>query len=385
MKRVAIFGSTGSIGRNALEVIAQFNREFEVVGLSTNSNIELLYQQIKRFSPKVVAVRDSICAMDLERRLNNRVRLLVGEEGIQSLAEDKRIDLLVLAISGSFALLPLIKAIEKGKAIALANKEALVMAGSVIMRKARARGARIIPIDSEQSAIWQCMEGKDKILLKKIYLTASGGPLIDVNQRKFKYISSKEVLQHPRWKMGKKVTVDSATLVNKGLEIIESMWLFDVDISKIEVVIHPQAIIHSMVEFIDGSVLAQLSITDMRIPIQYALTYPKRLANRLPSVDFFKLRNLSFYRPDLDKFPCLRFAYQVARLKGTFPCVLNAANEIAVDAFLNRRIDFLSIPKIIEKVIQRHKGTAHPDLNEILYAHAWAKNEAEGLVHKMAR
>lgn len=383
-KRIAILGSTGSIGRNTLEVIAGFPDEFEVIGLSTNYNIGILNQQIKEFSPKLVAVANSLCADNLRKGLNNRVKLLIGEEGIEDIAKDKRIDLVVLAISGSAALLPLIRAIEAGKTIALANKEALVMAGPIIMQKAKAKKVKIIPIDSEQSAIWQCMEGKEKSILKKIYLTASGGPFKNIRKKEFKNISIKDVLNHPCWKMGKKVTVDSATLMNKGLELIETMCLFDVDISKICVVIHPQAIIHSMVEFIDGSLLAQLSMTDMRIPIQYALTYPKRLARRSPTLDFFKLKDLNFDKPDLERFPCLGLAYEAAKKKGTFPCVLNAANEVAVDAFLNKKIDFSSISKIIEKVMQRHKNAPHPDLDKVLSAHNWAKHEAEDLLNRLA-
>jgi 1-deoxy-D-xylulose-5-phosphate reductoisomerase len=380
MKRIAILGSTGSIGCNTLKVIKDLSARFQIVGLSTNSNTKLLYRQIKQYSPKVVAVADSSLADELKKKINKKVKLLVGEQGLNSLVQDKRIDLIVVAISGSFALPPLIKAIEAGKTIALANKESLVMAGSLIMKKAKERNVKIIPIDSEQSAIWQCLEGRDMGSLKKIYLTASGGPLKDIDKRKFRNISIKQVLRHPRWKMGKKITVDSATLMNKGLELIEAMWLFGVDASRIEVIIHPQAIIHSMVEFIDGSILAQLSITDMRIPIQYALTYPDRLVNKLPSLSFLKLERLTFSQPDYEKFLCLRLAYQAAKAKGTLPCVLNAANESCVDAFLNRKISFYSIPRIIEKVMKRHKCTEAADIKEIIQAHVWAKKQAQDLI-----
>lgn len=376
MRRIAILGSTGSIGCNTLKVLEGLPPgEFEVLGLSANSNIQLLDKQIKRFSPKLVAVANSNLAAELKRRIGPKVQLLVGRQGLEELAQDKRIDLLVMAISGSFALIPLMKAIEAGKTIALANKESLVMAGSIIIKKAKSKNVKIIPIDSEQSAIWQCLDGKDKIELKKIYLTASGGPLKDVDKIKFRNISIKKVLSHPRWKMGKKISVDSATLINKGLELIEAMWLFGVDISQIEVIIHPQAIIHSMVEFIDGSILAQLSVTDMRIPIQYALTYPDRLANRLPSLSFFELKKLTFSKPDYRKFPCLELAYQAAKTKGTLPCVLNAANEVCVDAFLDRKISFYSIPKVIEKVMRRHRSIDNPGITEILQAHEWARQE----------
>ncbi|MCM8757763.1 MAG: 1-deoxy-D-xylulose-5-phosphate reductoisomerase, partial [Candidatus Omnitrophica bacterium] len=283
------------------------------------------------------------------------------------------------------ALFPLLKAIDSGKTIALANKEALVMAGPLIMQRLKSKKAKILPVDSEQSAIWQCIEGKDKKTVKKIYLTASGGPLKDIDKSAFKDLSLKEVLEHPCWKMGKKITVDSATLMNKGLELFETMYLFDVDISQIEVLIHPEAIIHSMVEFIDGSILAQLSYTDMRIPIQYALTYPERKGGFLPTVDFIKLKHLSFYKPDLSKFPSLDLAYEVARKGGTLPAVLNSANEVAVEAFLKGKIGFLSIFKIIKDVVKLHKSIVFPDLEEVISAHQWAKIKAQQLVEEYRR
>jgi len=381
MKRITILGSTGSIGCHTLEVIRNFADKFEVFGLSTNSNTRILLKQIKNFSPKFVVVRDVVKAKALKEKINHKIRLLSGEEGLIELAEEK-VDLLVMAISGSSALSPLWKAIEKQPAIALANKESLVMAGPLIMKKAKEKNTKIIPVDSEQSAIWQCLEGKDKTTLRKIYLTASGGPLREISKKEFKNVSLKKVLNHPRWKMGKKVTVDSATLMNKGLEIFETMYLFDVDISKIEIVIHPEAIIHSMVEFIDGSILAQLSITDMRIPIQYALSYPKRFAGFLKPLNFFKIKNLSFFKPDLDKFPCLRLAYEAAKLGGTMPVVLNSSNEIAVEAFLKRRINFSQIPKVIERVMLLHKNIVSPELQDIIDAHFWAKEKAEELLRK---
>jgi len=381
MKRITILGSTGSIGCNTLEVIKNFADKFEVFGLSTNANIRILLKQIKEFSPKVVLVKDLSQAERLKKIIPAKVRLLFGEEGLIELAEEK-VDLLVMAISGSSAFLPLLKAIEKQPAIALANKEALVMAGPLIMKKAKKRNTKIIPVDSEQSAIWQCLEGKDKTTLRKIYLTASGGPLREISKKEFRNVSLKKVLNHPRWKMGKKVTVDSATLMNKGLEIFETMYLFDVDISKIEVVIHPEAIIHSMVEFIDGSILAQLSITDMRIPIQYALSYPKRFVSFLKPLNFFKIKTLSFFKPDLDKFSCLRLAYEAAKIGGTMPAVLNSSNEIAVEAFLKRRINFSQIPKVIERVMLLHKNIVNPELEDIIDAHYWAKEKTEELLRK---
>lgn len=383
MKRIAVLGSTGSIGCNTLDIVARFPGKFEIVGLSTNSNIGLLYQQARRFSPKLVAVGDKERAWDLKVKLNSKIKLLAGEEGIQALAQDKNIDLVVIAISGSGALFPLMKAIEQGKTIALANKEALVMAGSIIIKKAKEKNVTIIPIDSEQSAIWQCLEGRRKTELRRVYLTASGGPFKDTQINKLKKVTLKEVLNHPRWKMGKKVTVDSATLMNKGLELLEAMYLFGLEFSQISVLIHPQAIIHSMTEFVDGSILAQLSITDMRVPIQYALSYPERFVSNLPALDFFKLKNLNFSKPDLKKFPCLSLACEAAKAGGTLPCVLNAANEVTIEAFLNGKIDFLSISEIIGKVMHRHRIEKQPNLQEIFLAHGWARGEAERLVKRL--
>jgi 1-deoxy-D-xylulose-5-phosphate reductoisomerase len=316
--------------------------------------------------------------------LGKKIKLLSGKDAAVAIAGDKGIDLVVLAISGSAALAPLLKAIETGKDVALANKEALVMAGDIIMRKARARNTKIFPIDSEQSAIWQCLDGKEKGSLKKVYLTASGGPLKDFTQSELKKVSLGRVLRHPRWKMGRKVTVDSATLMNKGLELIEAMHLFGLSVKEIEIVIHPEAIIHSMVEFIDGSILAQLSVTDMRVPIQYALTYPRRFPGSASGIDFFKLGKLTFHKPSMARFPCFRLAWEAASRGGSAPCVLNASNEIAVAAFLNKRIDLLTIPLIIEKVLARHKIVPRPGLDDILRIDAWARQQAHDLACGLA-
>jgi len=381
MKRIAILGSTGSIGKSTLDVIKNFPKEFSLVGLAAYSNTEILSEQIERFHPKMVSVVDEQGALNIEKRFGKKIKVLAGSEGLNALAESQGVDLVVLAISGSAALLPLIKAIEKGKQIALANKEALVMAGKIIMQKARQHQAKILPVDSEQSAIWQCLEANNKNYLRKIYLTASGGPLNKVKKSDFKRISLKDVLKHPRWKMGEKITVDSATLMNKGLEVIETMHLFSIDASVIDVLIHPEVIIHSMVEFVDRSILAQLSFTDMRIPIQYAMSYPKRLSNGLPGVDFLRLKNLSFEKPDEIKFPCLRLAYQAAKDGGSLPCVLNAADEVAVNAFLNKKINFVSIPRVIEKVLSRMSNIKNPSLEDILRTDKEARRQAMRLIN----
>ncbi len=383
---IAVLGSTGSIGRNTLGVIRDFSDKFNVAALSTNSNIDILSQQIKLFHPTLICIRDKNAALDLKSRLNlKNIKLFVGEDGLKEMVQDKRIDKVVLAISGAAALAPLLKAIESGKDIALANKEALVMAGHIIMQKAIHKKITIIPIDSEQSAIWQCLSSEDKNKLKNIYLTASGGPLHKISRKYFKNISVSEVLKHPRWKMGVKISVDSATLMNKGLEVLETMHLFGVEPDKIRILIHPEALIHSMVEFTDGVILAQLSITDMRIPIQYALTYPERLANKLPNIDFCAVKKLSFQEPDFKRFPCLGLAYRVARDKGTMPAVLNAANEVSVSEFLKNGLDFVSIPRVIERVLNRHRNKIAPDLDDVLEADSWARREAYQAIQNLRR
>jgi 1-deoxy-D-xylulose-5-phosphate reductoisomerase len=385
MKEIAILGSTGSIGSNTLDVVRNFPREFKVFALSTNTNIDILFKQIRKFSPPIVCVKDSIKAQELKKKLGKaRTKVLVGEEGLEEIVSHGRVNRVVLAISGAIALRPLLKAITHKKDIAMANKEALVMAGPLIMKEVRAQKINLIPIDSEQSAIWQCILGQDKKELKNIYLTASGGPLRNRSLTKLRKITIKEVLRHPCWKMGKKVTIDSATLMNKGLEVLEAMSLFGVSAEKIKIVIHPEAVIHSMVEFIDNVILAQLSATDMRIPIRYALAYPKRLKVKNEETDLYKLGPLNFYKPDFNKFPCLKLAYQAAVEGGVKPCILNAANEASVEAFLKNRISFLDIPRVIEKSLSLFKNIKNPDLNDILEADFLTRIEADNLIERMA-
>lgn len=381
MKNIAIFGSTGSIGKNTLSVVRRFPDKFKVVGLSTNADIKTLHAQIREFRPLFVGVRDKEAAFKLKRTLSPRVKILTGDEGLVRLAEERIINQFVFAISGSAALEPLLSAISNKKDIALANKEALVMAGPLIMPMAQKARIRIIPIDSEQSAIWQCLEGQEREKVRTVYLTASGGPLLNESKESLKRISISRVLKHPRWKMGKKITVDSATLMNKGLEFLEAMFLFNLKPDKIKVLVHPEALIHSMVEFIDGIVLAQLSETDMRIPIQYALFYPERISSSLPRLDFYKLKALNFSRPDIMKFPCLGLAYRAARELGTLPAVMNAANEIAVEEFLKEKLSFVMIPKVIEKVMGKHRNRLSPGLSDIREADSWARQEARKIVN----
>jgi 1-deoxy-D-xylulose-5-phosphate reductoisomerase len=377
MKRIAVLGSTGSIGRSTLEVIRRFPDKFRPIALTTNSNITILEQQIRQFKPAFVCVEDRKAAQDLKSKLDlNKTKLLISQDGLRQIVESSLVDQVVMAISGSAALESLLMAIDNRKNIALANKEALVMAGSLIMGRAAKKKIQIVPIDSEQSAIWQCLSGQDKNKLQTVYLTASGGPFRNSSLESLKGIKIKSVLKHPRWKMGRKVSVDSATLMNKGLEILEAMFLFGLDVEKIKVVVHPEAIIHSMVEFIDGVIMAQLSITDMRIPIQYALSYPRRLDSGLRNIDFYKLKALTFEKPDFRKFPCLDLAYQAAREGGTAPVALNAANEVSVSEFLKGKLNFLGIPKVINKVLSSHRNIQKPDLPDILSIDIWAKAES---------
>lgn len=381
MIHIAVLGSTGSIGHSTLDVIRRSPEKFRVSVLSANSSTAVLLNQIKEFHPAAVCVNDEICAGILKKKLRQGLpafngKVFSGKEGLLDMLVQGSFDKVVLAISGSAALPPLLKAIETGKDIAIANKEALVMAGPLIMKKAAKRKVRIVPIDSEQSAIWQCVEPENKGSLKSIYLTASGGPFRKLTRSELKDVSVKAALRHPRWKMGRKITVDCATLMNKGLEIIEAVSLFDVTSDKIKVVIHPEAVVHSLVEYNDGVILAQLSITDIRIPIQYALSYPQRQIFDLGHLDLYKLKQLNFERPDFNRFPCLDLAYQAARDGGTMPAVLNAANEVCVQEFLKNNLNFISIPKIIEKVLSRHRNKTNPGLDDIWEADKWAREQA---------
>ena len=381
MKRIIVLGSTGSIGANALDVIARHPREFSVVGLAAHSNAELLARQAKRFRPKVVAVCNESKINGLRKALSGTgIKVLGGYEGINELAGYKDADITLVSIVGAAGLIPTLRAIDSVKTVALANKEPLVMAGGIITARAKKRGTKIIPVDSEHSAIFQCLNGHNREDLKKIYLTGSGGPLKNIDPKRFDSLSPEEVVNHPRWKMGRKISVDSATLMNKGLEIIEAKWLFGVSVDKVDVLIHPEAIIHSMVEFVDGSIMAQLSQTDMRLPIMYAFSYPRRIKSVLPGLDFVKLGKFTFAPPDMKKFPCLKMAYEAAKKGGSQPVVLNASNEEAVVAFLDRKIKFTMIPKIIEKVMSAHKSKSEPSLNEILQIDAWARERARSLI-----
>ncbi|MDD5680338.1 MAG: 1-deoxy-D-xylulose-5-phosphate reductoisomerase [Candidatus Omnitrophica bacterium] len=376
-KKICILGSTGSIGRNALRVISDLSDRFQVCGLSAHSNIRLLAEQVNRFKPDAIAVSDESRAYELSRNLKCRVNIFAGKDAHEELAAQKEADIILIAITGSASIRPTYAAVSHGKDIALASKEALVSAGHIITREAKRRNSVIIPVDSEHSAVFQCLAGNDASKVRKLYITSSGGPLLNIPKRNFKNLSRRDVLNHPKWKMGKKISVDSATMMNKGLEIIEAKWLFGIDIDKIKVLIHPEAIVHSMVEFVDGSLLAQLGVTDMRLPIQHALSYPERYENSLKPLDLSKVGKLTFDKPDTVKFTSLKIAYEAAKEGGSAPCVLNASNETAVKAFLAGKVKFTDIPVIIEKVLSKHKKIEFPSLEEIEAIGRWAEEEVE--------
>lgn len=385
MKRVVILGSTGSIGKNALEVIGRHQEKFAVTGLAAGSNIEVLEEQIRSFHPEIVAVYDSEASRRLKERVGNIVNVLTGQDGVNAVASYENSDLVLSAMVGFSGLLPTLNAIRAGKTIGLANKETLVVAGEIIMNEARSRGVRILPVDSEHSAVFQCLDGRSKDHLRRIILTASGGPFLNRKAEEFGNISPDEALRHPRWKMGKKVTIDSATLMNKGLEVIEASHLFALRPDEISVVIHPESIIHSMVEFIDGTIISQQSVPDMKGPIAYALSYPERLSNIMPSIDLTEVGTLSFFKPDLKRFPCLGYAYEALREGGTMPAVLNASNEVAVKSFLEGRIHFNEIPVIINKTMSSHTSKGSPELIDIIEADRWARLKAEEIVRQEVR
>lgn len=375
MKRVAILGSTGSIGRNCLEVIEQQRERFQVQYLTANGNVELLLQQAKKFRPRAAAIlREKESASFSTQFKELGVELLSGFDGLLEISQREDADIVVNALVGAAGLRPTLSALKRRRRVALANKESLVMGGQFVMAAAEKVGAEIIPIDSEHSALLQCLAGEDPQTIDAVILTASGGPFRKRAVGDFPQVTVEQALTHPNWNMGKKITIDSATLMNKGLEVIEARWLFNLPLRKIRVLIHPQSIIHSMVEFVDGSIKAQMGMPDMRIPIQYAMSYPERLPNKLPRLDFSRWSTLTFQEPDLDKFACLRLAYQAIADGGTAPTVLNAANEVAVQAFLSERLRFLDIPRVIDRALQCHHNHRAVDLKSVISADRWARD-----------
>ena len=385
MKRLSILGSTGSIGTNVLNIVAMFPQKFDVKVLAAKKNVSLLARQIEQFHPELVAVFDEKRAQELKDCLppGTVVDILYGQDGYRAAAAYSTADMTVTAMVGAAGLKPTLAAIEAGKTIALANKETLVMAGDFVMKAAAEKGVDILPIDSEHSAIFQCLQGQRKEDMEKILLTASGGPFLNKPAAEFNTITREDALKHPNWQMGRKITIDSATLMNKGLEVLEARCLFSVPHEMIEVVVHPHSIIHSMVAYKDGSVIAQLGVPDMKGAIAYALSYPQRLALEQPLPQFNANQTLTFQEPDLNKFPCLALAFKACEVGGTLPAVLNAANEVAVHAFLDREIDFVDIVPVIRQTMDNHPVVSDPELSEILAADQWARGFARELMKEI--
>jgi 1-deoxy-D-xylulose-5-phosphate reductoisomerase len=379
-KRVVILGATGSIGESALKVARDIPERMEIVGLAANSNAEKLAAAANETRAQSVCLVDETKIDALQRALAYKPRIFAGQEGLREIACLTNAQMVLVAIVGTAGLRPSLAAIEAGKDLAVASKEILVMAGEIVMREARDNDVRVLPVDSEHNAIFQCMEGKSSLDIRRIILTASGGPFRETPPNDFDSIIPEQALKHPTWNMGPKITIDSATLFNKGLEMIEAHWLFGVEMKRVEVVVHPQSIVHSMVEFADGSTLAQLSYSNMCFPIQYAVTWPDRVPNTLPPLDFSKLSRLEFFTPRYDDFPALNLARRAGETGGTLPAVMNAANEVAVAGFLDWQLRFPDIWRIVEEVMNRHTAVAHPDLDAILEADQWARREAQGYV-----
>lgn len=381
-KRIAILGSTGSIGLNTLNVFDEHPEELTLVAFAGGSNIDLLEQQISKYKPEFVAVSDEAKGKELKKRISGGTQILFGQDSIIKMISNIDVHLVVSAIAGSAGLLPTYEAVRCGISVALANKEALVCAGNLLIKEAEKNNIDILPIDSEHSAIFQCLQGHNRGDLRRIILTASGGPFQKFSKKKIAHVTSSQALSHPNWNMGKKVTIDSASLMNKGLEVIEAKWLFNLEPSEITVVIHPQSIIHSMVEYRDGSVIAQMGIPNMRVPISYAIFYPKHLINSLPFLSLTKIKTLSFYEPDMDRFPCLGLAFDVIREGGKAPVVLNGANEIAVSYFLKDAISFTSIPNVIKETLNCLEQGPLNSIEEVVETNLWAMKTAENIITK---
>jgi 1-deoxy-D-xylulose-5-phosphate reductoisomerase len=376
MKNVVLLGSTGSIGTSTVKVAEDLPDRIRLVALAAGNNVVLLREQTRDHRPVAISIGDPAKAGELAKAPGISTRVYSGPEGLLKLATLPEADIVLIAIVGTAGLKPALAAIRAGKDIAIASKEILVMAGEIVMAEARKHGVRVLAVDSEHSAIFQCLDGKPAGSVRKLWLTASGGPFRKLPREEFPNITVERALKHPSWVMGRKITIDSATLFNKGLEMIEARWLFDIGIERVGVLVHPQSIVHSMVEFVDGSMLAQLSTPDMCLPIQYALTYPDRAPSGRVHTDFAKLGSLTFEEPDAEKFPALKLARRAGETGGTLPAVLNAANEIAVEAFVNRKINFPQITETVQHVMDAHKVVAHPALEQILEADAWARRHA---------
>jgi 1-deoxy-D-xylulose-5-phosphate reductoisomerase len=382
VKRIALLGSTGSIGVSTLALAREFPDRFQISGMVAGQNLKLLAKQVKEFSPKCVAIKYEADVPKLRSLLGRaKTEILFGEAGAAAVASASDVDVILAAIVGGAGLMPCLKGLLAGKEIALANKEALVMAGEIFVAAAKKRRVRLLPVDSEHSAIFQCLQGNQRTEVDKIILTASGGPFLRTPLGRLDKVTVKQALQHPNWKMGKKITIDSATMMNKGLEVIEARWEFDMEPSAIQVVIHPQSVVHSMVRYQDGSIIAQLGIADMRIPIAYALSFPHRVKGSWSPLDLTEHGELNFLSVEKKRFPALALAYEALNEGGTMPAVLNAANEIAVDAFLSRRIGFREIHRIIIRTMQKHANRAAKEIGEVLEVDRWARGQAAAFIH----
>ena len=373
MKNLVVLGSTGSIGTQTLDVVRANPDRFHISVLVANRSDELLEKQIKEFQPELAVLSDEAAAKRLKERFAGKTRIEGGRQAVIDAAVYPEADIIVTSLMGFAGLEPTMAALEAGKDIALANKETLVVAGELVMAKAKEKGCAILPVDSEHCALFQCLQGQDRAALEKLIITASGGPFRGKKADQLRNVTIKDVLAHPTWNMGQKITVDSASLINKGLEVIEARWLYDVDFDRIQVVVHPQSIIHSMVQYQDGTVMAQLGCTDMRLPIQYALTYPERVVSSFPRVDFYELAKLTFEKPDMDTFRGLKLAFEAGRTGGTMPCIMNAANEVAVEAFLRGESGFLRIYELIEAAMNAGEVVYKPSLEQLLEADRWAR------------
>ena len=380
MKRVVLLGSTGSIGTSTCKVAEDLPNDIELVGLAAGRNVSLLREQVEMFSPRMISVMDHEAANELAIKYDDTLDVFCGADGLIELATMKEADIVLIAIVGTAGLEPALAAIRAGKDIAVASKEILVMAGETVMSEARKYGVNVLPVDSEHSAIFQCLEGKPAESIRQLWLTASGGPFRETPIEEFSNITVEQALKHPSWEMGPKITIDSATLFNKGLEMIEARWLFDIEMSRVKVIVHPQSVIHSMVEFVDGSLLAQLSTPDMCLPIQYALTYPGRVSCERVQTNLAAIGRLDFEEPDNERFPSLDLARLAGEKGGTLPAVFNAANEVAVEAFCNQEIEFISITKIVSDTMDTHELADLPTLDKILEADSWARKTARNLI-----
>jgi len=382
VRSIALLGSTGSIGVSTLDLVRQFPERFKIHGMVAGRNLKRLATQIKEFSPRCVAIKNEEDVPRLRRLIGkNRVEIFFGEKGATKVATATEVEVVLAAIVGGAGLMPTLKAVRAGKEIALANKEALVMAGELFVNEAKQRGIRILPVDSEHSAIFQCLQGNRRDEVDKLILTASGGPFLRTPLKRLDKVTVEQALKHPNWKMGQKITIDSATMMNKGLEIVEARWEFDMESDRIEVVIHPQSVVHSMVRYQDGSIIAQLGVPDMRIPISYALAYPHRLKGQWEALDLTRHRELNFLPVEKKRFPALVLAYEALKEGGTMPAVLNAANEVVVAAFLERKIGFREMHRVIDKTMQSHDTRRPKEVDEILDVDRWARDKASSLIH----